>query len=170
MHWLAIGVVLLGGFVFPAMSLAQEASEVDQSVAVCTFVDGKELTVRYNRTAYDPKKEPPSGKVWAPGEGPMSLFTETTLRVGNAELPIGAYNMFVIPGKDNWTLIINRNVVAGTPYDDKQDIVRVPMPTGKLPQPEKTFSVYLGHIAPKRCEMRLDFGKIRADSMEFDEK
>ena len=168
MRWLAMSVLSLTILV-PLAVRAQGPVE-GEGVTVCTFVDGKELTVRYNRVTYDPKKEVPMGKVWAPGDAPMSIFTETALRVGNADLPVGAYNMFFIPGRDNWTLIINRNVAAGSAYDEKQDIVRIPMPTGKLPQAEKTLSMYLGHIAPKRCEMRVDFGKIRADGLEFDEK
>jgi hypothetical protein len=170
LRWLAASLVLLGGVLLPQILLAQGTDDADQAASVCTFADGKELTVRYNRPTYDPKKEPPSGKVWAPGDSPMSVFTETSLRVGNADLPVGAYNMFLIPGRDTWTLVINRNVAAGSAYDEKQDIVRVPMSTGKLPQPEKTLSIYLGHIAPKRCEMRVDFGKVRADGMEFNEQ
>ena len=167
---LVTGIILVGGLLFPQAMVSQDTGEADQAASVCTFADGKELTVRYNRATYDPKKEPPPGKVWAPGDSPMSVFTETALRVGNADLPIGAYNMFLIPGRDNWTLIINRNVAAGSSYDEKQDIVRMPMPTGKLPQAEKSLSIYLGHIAPKRCEMRVDFGKVRADGMEFNQQ
>jgi hypothetical protein len=165
---LVMGIV--DGFVFPQTLFSQDSAETDQAASVCTFADGRELTVRYNRAAYDPKKELPVGKVWAPGDSPMSIFTESALRVGNADLPIGAYNMFFIPGRDNWTLIINKNVASGSAYDDKQDIVRIPMPTGKLPQAEKNLSIYLGHIAPKRCEMRVDFGKTRADGMEFNQQ
>jgi hypothetical protein len=167
MRWLAMCIILLSELVLPHAMFAQDA---EQGVALCTFADGKAITVRYNRATADPKKDLPFGKIWAPGDAPMSVFTETDLRVGNATLAVGAYNMYFIPGKDNWTLVINRNVTAGAAYDEKQDIVRIPMPTGKLPQPEKTLQIYLGHIAPQRCEMRVDFGKARADGMEFTEK
>jgi hypothetical protein len=169
-QWLVTGIILVGGLLFPKALFSQDSADADQAASVCTFADGRELTVRYSRAAYDPKKEPAPGKVWAPGDSAMSVFTESALRVGNAELPIGAYNMFFVPGRDNWTLIINRNVAAGSAYDEKQDIVRIPMSTGKLPQAEKTLSIYLGHIAPKRCEMRVDFGKVRADGMEFNQQ
>jgi hypothetical protein len=164
--WL-VTMILVCGLLFPDALWSQDTGD---AASVCTFADGKEITVRYNRAAYDPKKEPAPGKVWAPGDSPMSVFTESALHVGNADLPVGAYNMFFIPGRDNWTLIINRNVSAGSSYDEKQDIVRMPMPIGKLPQPEKNLSLYLGHIAPKRCEMRVDFGKVRADGMEFNQQ
>jgi hypothetical protein len=170
MHWLIMAMVLLSALIAPQAVLSQDTTAAEPGLTVCTFADGKEITVRYNRPSYDSKKELPLGKIWLPGNSPMSVFTETPLRVGNAELPIGAYNMFFIPGKDAWTLIINRNVTAGSTYDQKDDIVRVQMPTGKLPQPEKVLSIYLGHIAPQRCEMRVDFGKVRADGLEFDEK
>ena len=171
MHRLAIFLTLLGGLLLPNITVAQQAaSDPEPGAGVCTFADGKQLTVRYNRVVADPKKDLPAGKLWATGGDPMNLFTETELTVGNAQLPIGAYSMYIIPAKDNWTLIINKNVVAGSPYDEKQDLVRVQMPTGKLPKPEDQLFVYMGHIAPKRCEMRVDYGKIRADGIEFNEK
>jgi hypothetical protein len=171
MRWLAILLTLLGGTLFPNIAAAQQAaSDPEPGAGVCTFADGKQLTVRYNRAAADPKKDLPGGKLWSPGGDPMNLFTETELVVGNVQIPIGAYSMYFVPGKDNWTLIINKNVVAGSSYDEKQDLVRVQMPTEKLPKPEEQLSIYLGHIAPKRCEMRVNFGKTRADGMEFNEK
>jgi DUF2911 family protein len=170
MRWLAIFLMLLAGSLLTTIAVAQQPADPEPGAGVCTFADGKELTVRYNRVAADPKKDLPGGKLWMPGGDPMNLFTETDLVVNNIQIPVGAYRMYVIPAKDNWTVIINKNVVAGSAYDEKQDLVRVQMPTGKLPQAEPQLNIYLGHIAPKRCEMRVDFGKTRADGLEFNEK
>jgi hypothetical protein len=170
MRWLAIFLTLLSGSLLTTIAVAQQAADPEPGAGVCTFADGKELTVRFNRVAADPKKDLPMGKLWMPGGDPMHLFTETELVVNNVLIPVGAYSIYLIPAKDNWTVIINKNVTANSPYDEKQDLVRVQMPTGKLPQAEGLLNVYLGHIAPKRCEMRVDFGKTRADGMEFNEK
>ena len=170
MHWLAILLILGVSFLSP-IAVAQEATaDPEPGAGFCTFADGKELSVRYKRVIADPKKDLPAGKLWTPGGDPMNLFTETDLLVNNVLIPVGAYSMYVIPAKDNWTVIINKNVVAGSPYDEKQDLVRVQMPTGKLPQAEGQLNVYLGHVAPKRCEMRVDFGKTRADGLELNER
>ena len=44
----------------------------------------------------------------------MIIFTQTRLTLGNSEIPEGAYSLYVIPEKQNWTLVVNRNVTAGS--------------------------------------------------------
>lgn len=169
MRWLALFLVL-SELVFPSFVTAQDTDSPDDGIAFCIFADNKQLTVRYNRMAIDPKKDPPFGKVWTPGDMPFTLFTESELTVGNRQIPIGAYSMYLIPGKDNWTVVVSKAAAAGSPYDEKLELARASMPSAKLPKPEDQFSVYLGHVAPKQCEMRISYGKIRADGMQFTEK
>jgi hypothetical protein len=47
-------------------------------------------------------------------------------------------------------------------YDQNQDLVRTTMQTRKLSQAEGQLKVFFGHIAPKRCEINVDYGKNRA--------
>ncbi len=89
----------------------------------------------------------------------MILFTQTEVTLANTTIPIGAFSMYVIPGKDSWTLVINRNVTAGAKYDQQQDLVRAPMEMGQLSQPEKQLGVYFGRIGPKQCNLRIYHGK-----------
>lgn len=141
-----------------------------EATASCTFTDGKALTMRYLQAASNPKSkdDPPSGKVWAPGDAPMSLFLETPVILNRVEIPIGAVSVYLIGGKE-WTLVVSRNVTAGSAYDPQQDVVRAPMEVEKLPQAEGHLGIYFGHVQPKVCEMRLDYGKTRA-SLQFAEK
>lgn len=163
-------IMMLAWLMFTAAGLAQQAdAQFPSDTAACAFEDGKQLSVRYNRPIASDKEKLPIGKVWEPGDSPMFLFTETELTVGNATVPVGAFSMYAIPGKQDWTLVINKNVTAGAPYDQQQDIVRAPMETGQLSQPEKKFTVYFGRTGPKQCSMRLDFGKTRA-WIELNEK
>ena len=125
--------------------------------ASCTFDDGKQISVRYN-PAPESGKSLPLGKVWAPGGSPMFLFTSATLLVGNSEIPVGAYSVYAIPEKRDWTLIINRDVNSGAGYKESQDIARAPMQVGELPQSQQQTSIYFGHSAPKQCNMRIYYG------------
>lgn len=150
------------------VAFAQESDTLSQA-AVCTFSDDKQMTIRYTPATFDKKNPPPQGKVWSPGGTPMALFTEAALVVNNKEVPTGAYNVYLIPEKNTWTLIVSKNVTAGAAYDEAQDLARAPMEVEKLPEMQKTLSMYFGHIAPKKCSIRLDFGMVRT-SMEFDEK
>lgn len=63
--------------------------------------------------------------------------------------------MYIIPEKENWTLIVNRNATAGSKYEESQDLVRAPMQVGQTDSPVKTVQVAFAHVAPKECNLRL---------------
>ncbi len=169
MRWPTVCTLLFLSLILPTLVLAQQTdSTANSSSAVCTFADEKQMSVRYNPAKVG-KDEAPNGKIWVPGNFPMDLFTETALTLNNVDIPTGAYRLYFLPGKETWTMIISRNVSPSTAYDEKDDLVRAPMQSGKLPQAEPAISVYFGHIAPKTCDMRLDVGKIRV-WIDFGEK
>ena len=169
MRWPMVCTLIFSALLRPLLVIAQSDATLNTATAVCTFADEKEMSVRYNPVKLSKNDEPANGKVWVPGNSPMDLFTETTLTLNNVAIPTGAYRLYFIPAKDAWTMIVSKNVGANTAYDDKQDLVRAPMQSGKLPQAEAEVSVYFGHIAPKTCDMRVDVGKMRV-WLDFGEK
>lgn len=171
MRCFALCALFLGGLIVSTALAAEEpASKPDPGSAVCTFADDKQVSMRYERPASNSKKDDlPIGKLWAPGDSPMHLFTETPLSVSKTEIPVGAYSVYFIPGKNDWTMIVSKNVTEGSKYDQQQDLVRAPMETGKLPQAEPQLTVYFARIGPKRCNMRVDYGKTRA-WVDFNQK
>lgn len=164
MRCFALCALFLGGLIVSTALAAEEpASKPDPGSAVCTFADDKQVSMRFDRPTSNSKKDDlPIGKLWAPGDSPMHLFTETPLSVSNKEIPVGAYSVYFIPGKNDWTMIVSKNVTEGSKYDQQQDLVRAPMETGKLPQAEPQLTVYFARIGPKQCNMRVDYGKTRA--------
>lgn len=142
---------------------------VNNDSAMCTFQDGKQMNVLYTDEATGGRQELPAGQLWTPGKTPMLLFTQAALAVGNSEIPIGAYSMYVIRQKDSWTMVLNKNVTAGSKYDEHQDLLRVPMQIGQVDRPEKQFRVLFGHLSPKVCSLRAYFGKT-GSWLEFQEK
>jgi Protein of unknown function (DUF2911) len=159
--------VFLASFVFLSNASAQESKNTE--TLACTFEDGNEISIRYNPAEYRKGYEIPNGKPWAPGDVAMLLFTPTDIVAGNTTLPTGAYTMYLIRAKNEWTLIVSRNVKEGAPYDASQDIARVPMGTGRTSSPRSTFSAHLGHVAPKACSIQITFGDTGAFS-DFTEK
>ena len=152
-RYAAISVLLLIS-VLPSAFAQQTASE---PTAFCTFQDGKEISVRYGKIASVRKTALSMGKLWTPGEKPMLLFTQTTLTVGNSTIPMGAYSMYFIPGKEHWTLVINKSVKPGE-YNPQQDLVRAPMDVGQVSEAQPP-SLAFGHVAPKQCNLRVYEGK-----------
>lgn len=140
----------------------QTAADSLKGSTVCTFDDGKQVSTRYNPVAVGRNEGALTGKVWAPGGLAMTFFTETGVTFGNTLVPAGAYTMYLLPSKKDWTLIVSRNVTIDSKYDNNQDLVRAPMKTGELSRAEGQLNVFFGHTGPKRCEMNVDYGKSRA--------
>lgn len=128
-----------------------------ESTALCTFGDETELSVRYIPASTKDNPRAQTGKIWAPGGSPLVLFTQSELSVNNVTLPVGAYSLYLIPGKDAWTLVVNKNVSQGSAYDEKDDLVRARMEGAKLGTPAERLNISFGRMAPKQCEMRVYF-------------
>ena len=144
------------------------AAKPDPETTTCTFEDGNEISARYTPTTTD-KEKLQSGKIWTPGGSPIVLFTTTETTVASSTIPVGAFSLYVIPAKDRWTLIVNRNVNAESKYDERQDLARAPMELGQLGEPAKQLQLAFVHVAPKECNLRIYFGKDGAWA-EFKEK
>jgi hypothetical protein len=150
-HFVVLVVLLLA-----SMCSAQQSSQ-PSSTASCNLDDGRQVYIRYNPvTAKNDRL--PNGKPWKPGGAPMTLFTEAQLTFGGATIPIGAYSVYPIPAKDKWTLAVNKNVTAGSAYDEKEDIARAPIETDQVSEPASELEVAFAHVGDK-CTLRIYFGK-----------
>ena len=150
-HFVVAALVLLTTVVCSAQQAAPS------STASCSLDDGRQIYIRFNPIASKNDKLP-NGKPWTPGGAPMTLFTEAQLSFGGATIPVGAYTVYPIPAKDKWTLVVNKNVAAGSSYDEKQDIARAPMETDQISQPSNELEVAFAHVGDK-CTLRIYFGK-----------
>ena len=141
-------------------SLLAVAADDSQTSTSCTVDDGQQLSVRYSTAAAEEKVS--NGKLWPSSGSPMLLFSTANFDLANTQIPPGAYSMYVIPGGNHWTLIVNKNVTAGSPYDEHQDLVRAPMEVGQISQPMKQLDISFAHSAPKVCGFRIYAGKTGA--------
>jgi hypothetical protein len=133
------------------------SAQSETSTATCTLADDREVRVNFNSVTTKNDK-PPNGKPWAPGGAPMLLFTTVELTLGGSTIPVGAYTVYPIPGKA-WTLVVNKNVAPGSPYDEKQNIARSPMETDQIDQVQDSLEVAFAHVGSK-CTLRIYFGKV----------
>ncbi|HEY6767970.1 MAG TPA: DUF2911 domain-containing protein [Candidatus Sulfotelmatobacter sp.] len=136
---------------------AQDAANTPSSTTTCNLDDGRQVYIRYNPVASN-KEKVVNGKPWTPGGAPMTLFTEAQLNLGSSLIPIGAYTVYPIPGRDHWTLAVNKNVSAGAAYDEKSDLARAPMETAQIPQSTDALEVAFAHVGLK-CTLRIYYGK-----------
>lgn len=163
----AICMVVLGQMLIANAAFAQpQDSDANSATAFCDFDDNQEISVRYNNAAS--KDEPHNGKVWLPGGKPLTLFAGAPISFNNTPIPIGAYSVYIIANRKEWTLIVNKNVTPGAAYDQTQDVARGPMELGEVDSPAGQLQVSFAHVAPKQCSIRLYYGKVGAfaDFME----
>lgn len=133
------------------------AAQSNQSTTTCNLDDGRQVYVRYSPVTAG-KEKTPNGKPWAPGGTPMTLFTEAQLMLGTSMIPIGAYTLYPIPARGNWTVVVNKNVTPGAAYDEKQDVARSVMETAQVEQPSAALEVAFAHVGA-RCTLRIYIGK-----------
>jgi Protein of unknown function (DUF2911) len=165
---LAAVVVVLLAFLTCDHAAAQQGDNSQSESAVCTFEDGKQMSIRYAAVPAG-HGDFSFGKVWTPGGSALTLFTETDVTLNGKVLPVGAYTMYLIPGKKTWTTIVSRNTAVTAKYDEKNDLARASMETGELGQAEPGLKVFFGHTGAKTCEFNVDYGKTRA-WVEFKER
>jgi hypothetical protein len=167
MHWQQVRAACLFALFTGAVS-AQQPAAPETANATCTFEDGRQARVSYSAVTDVEKRDLPKDKLWTPGNLPMNLFLDTAVSMGGAQIPAGAYSMYIVPGKGSWTLVVNKDVTPGHSYDISQDLMRASMETGQLTDMQK-LQVAFARSGPKQCSLRIYYGKIGTWAV-FDEK
>jgi hypothetical protein len=128
----------------------------DSETRSCDFADGNQITMQYSPKV---KEEPRNGRVWSPG---IILYVQIPLVLGNSQIPLGAYTIYLIPDRKNWTLMVNKNVTAGASYNSAQDVAHAQMDIGEIPDPVKQLELSFAHMSPKQCSLRVYYQKTGA--------
>lgn len=108
----------------------------------------------------------PYDEVWVTGaHDATTLEMPKAFVVNGKEIPAGKYAIFSIPGKKEWTLIINKNWKQhlATEYDQKDDIIRIKVKSKKNSHTERlqyfieTGKSETGRIAVAWEKIRVEF-------------
>jgi len=101
-----------------------------------------DLTVTYSRPGVKGRtiwgELVPYDKEWRTGANNATTFTAgDEITLGGKTLPAGTYGLATIPGKDEWTVILNSvSDVWGTVYDPSKDVLRVTVKPEAAPYQE----------------------------------
>ncbi|APA65095.1 DUF2911 domain-containing protein [Maribacter sp. 1_2014MBL_MicDiv] len=86
----------------------------------------------------------PTGKVWRTGanEAPEITFYKD-VNFGGKDIKAGTYSLFTIPGEEEWTVILNKNLNQWGSYfyDESADVARVKVPNGSDSASLEEFSI-----------------------------
>lgn len=100
----------------------------------------------------------PYGEVWRTGANNATVITvtETLSMEGNPVAP-GEYALFTIPGKDEWTIILNKETKQWGAYNYKEseDVLRFKVRPVKLNDRTETFSIAFSNVMPNNARLDL---------------
>jgi len=106
----------------------------------------------------------PYGKVWRTGANSATTITfGEDVKFGGVAVKAGKYGLLTIPDKDNWTLIITKQLDITTnisAYKQDQDAVRVIVNPMKMKESMETFTMQFANIKPTSCELDLMWDNI----------
>jgi hypothetical protein len=106
----------------------------------------------------------PYGVVWRTGANSATQISfSTPVTFGGSPVDAGTYELFSIPGKDEWTVILQKPMHqwGSYTYDQKNDVVRVTSQTTLHTEPVETFTIGFGPVTDESAILYLVWGQVR---------
>src|SRR5215831_6562063 len=100
----------------------------------------------------------PYGKVWRTGANEATTVTfGDDITFGDKKVPAGKYGLLTIPGQNEWTVILTKQLDVTQPaaYKEDQDVARVSVKPYQLPFSEESFTINIGSISNNSCKLEL---------------
>jgi DUF2911 family protein/tetratricopeptide repeat protein len=100
----------------------------------------------------------PYGKVWRTGANNATVITfGDDVMIGDKKVPAGKYGLLTIPDKDQWTIILSKQIDVTNPadYKQEQDVVRYTAKTEALPFSIETFTIMFNDVKSNSMNMDL---------------
>lgn len=120
------------------------------------------ITVKYFRPNTKGRKVftelAPYGSVWRTGANNATVITFTDdVTFEGQPVPAGEYSLFTIPGKDEWTVILNKTTKQWGAYEYKEaeDFLRVKVKPVATKQYTESFSIGFVNVNPTKAQLQL---------------
>lgn len=106
----------------------------------------------------------PYDRIWRTGANSATKLTlSTAIKINGSDVPAGSYELFTIPGKDEWTVIIHKNMSqwGDYQYNEKNDVVRIKVKPVALPAAMETFAIGFSDLRDSSATFYLAWEKVR---------
>ncbi len=100
----------------------------------------------------------PFGKLWRTGANSSTKITfGEDVTINGKEVKKGAYSLYTIPGKEEWTIIINTEVGnwGASGFSDKNDVVRFKVPVRPIKETQESFLISVDNLKMTSCSIVL---------------
>ena len=153
---LLMGVVLLAA----TQGLAQlETPQPSPLSTVSQKVGLADVTVTYSRPSMRGRaimgELVPYDQLWRTGANQATNVSfSKEMSVAGQKVSAGEYALLTIPGKQEWTVILNKNTEGGTAdYQEKEDALRAQVPATVTDATYETFTIGLGDLTETGATM-----------------
>lgn len=106
----------------------------------------------------------PYGKVWRTGANNATRISfSTPVKLQGSEVAAGTYELFTIPGPDEWTIILQKAASQWGAYQYKEanDVLRVKAAPVALANPVETFTIDINDIRDESATLDLSWANWR---------
>lgn len=100
----------------------------------------------------------PYGKVWRTGANNATTLTfGDEVTIGGTKVPAGKYGIVTIPDKENWTIIITKQLDITSPaaYKQDMDVVRVTAKPMMTKESTESFTMQFANVKPTSAELHM---------------
>ena len=120
------------------------------------------VTVKYSRPNVKGRSVftdlAPYDEVWRTGANNATVITfSDNVTLEGKPVAAGEYALFTIPGKDTWTIILNKGTKLWGSYEYKQadDVLRFQAKAAKLINKVETFTIGFSEVLPSTAKLNL---------------
>lgn len=100
----------------------------------------------------------PYGIVWRTGANTATEITfSEDVKLEGHNVPAGTYSLFTIPGKDQWTIIVNRAVKewGAYSYNAENDQLRFMVKPTAIHDKQETFTIQFANSTPSSADLQI---------------
>jgi Protein of unknown function (DUF2911) len=106
----------------------------------------------------------PFDKPWRTGANqPTKIKTSAPVKLADKEVPAGEYVLYTIPGANEWTLVLSKNLKAQALTDHKpeEEAARIKVKPLALAAPSETFTIGLEDLRANSAVFYIEWDKTR---------
>ena len=149
----AVALLVVSQSAFAQKAVPSPLQKVSQMVGTT------EVKIEYSRPSLDGRdmyeKLTPVGKRWRTGANARSIISfSKDVKLNGNEVKAGDYNLFTMPGKDKWVIMLNNNTKETNPfkYDEKNEVLRFDVVPTQTKDKIETFTINVTDFDKKKMD------------------
>jgi hypothetical protein len=100
----------------------------------------------------------PYGEVWRTGaNAPTRIIFNTDVKIAGQSLKAGEYELFTVPGKEEWEIIFSKETKGwgSSDYKKEDDALRVKVKPSTQALKTEMFTIMVDNVTAANCEIHL---------------